>query len=110
MPNTYPTSRNGYDVIIPLTQDQILAMNQVLVPNQNNSYAPTRNNHTFSIMSHDDTHDFYFTPNYDYDRNGIPEYEQVVVIHDEGGGSGADRYSTFTVDENEKTLTIDYNN
>ena len=105
---SYRTSNENYDIIIPLTQEQFLAMNQDLVPNQYLSYAPVRNHHIFSVLPHDTSHDFYFSPNYDYDRNGIPEHEQIVIIHD--GEGGPDRYSTFVVNENDKTLTISYNN
>ena len=106
---SYRTSNENYDIIIPLTQEQFLAMNQDLVPNQYLSYAPIRNHHIFSVLPHDASHDFYFSPNYDYDRNGIPEHEQIVIIHD-GGEGGPDKYSTFVVNENDKTLTISYNN
>lgn len=105
---SYRTSNSDYDVIVPLTQQQFLAMRQNPVPNIYGSYAPDRN-HPKRVMLHDNTHDFYFTPNYDYDRNGIPEYEQVVIINEGGGGTGEDRYSTFVVNENNKTLTISYN-
>lgn len=106
---SYRTSNSDYDVIVPLTQQQFLVMNQNPVPNLNGSYAPARNHHIFSVFSHDNTHDFYFSPNYDYDRNGIPEHEQVVIINEGSGGTGEDRYSTFIVNENNKTLTISYN-
>ena len=89
MSTSYRTSNQNFPVIIPTTQAQILAINQDLIPSStgsNGSYAPIRNHHTFSVFSYDDSHDFYFSPNYDYDRNSITEYQQVVIEKEEIGG------------------------
>ena len=86
MSTSYRTSNPNFPVIIPTTQAQLLAINQDLVPDENNSYAPIRNHHAFGVFSYDDSHDFYFSPNYDYDRSSITEYEQVVIKKEETGG------------------------
>ena len=130
---SYNTSNQDYKVIIPASQAEILSMNEQLVPNtfqdlisssQWRSYAPIRNHHNFSVLSHDLIHDFYFSPNYSYDRDSIVEYQQIV-INGEGSGSGSctiywenisgedeesqgDKFSVFTVNEPNKTLTINY--
>lgn len=109
---SWKTSNQNYDVIIPVTQQEILSINQDLVPNRFGSYAPVRNNHVFSVLFCDGYHDFYFSPNYDYNRDSIAEYEQVVIINDGGGGGGSsdsDRYSIYLVDNNDKKLHINYN-
>ncbi len=124
---SYNTSNQNYKVIIPASQAEILEMNQELVPNLYNSYAPIRNHHNFSVLPHDLVHDFYFSPNYDYDRDSIIEYQQVIIDDgEEGGGScdcslywedmsgedgqdiKKDKFSIFTVNEPAKILTINY--
>ena len=107
---SYNTSNQNYKVIIPANQEEILAMYQELIPNLYNSYAPIRNNHNFSVLSHDQVHDLYFSDSYDYDRDSIIEYQQIVIINKKDSDSdGNDKFSKFTVDETNKTLTISYN-
>lgn len=78
-------------VSIPTTQQQILSINEDFVPKTSvyidsegeprteYHYTPHRNRHTFGALYHNQTHDFYFSPNYNYDRNSIVEYQQVVI-------------------------------
>ena len=98
---SYNISEQQHNVIVPMTQDQILAINQNFVPNitltteyigiqgynpydfydssHSYSFAPIRNYHNFSVLFHDKSHDFYFS-DYNYNKTGIPEYEQVVIV------------------------------
>lgn len=102
---SYNISEQQHNVIIPMTQDQILAINQNFVPNiaiessessedtesyeynpydfydssHSYSFAPIRNYHNFSVFYHDDDNSFYFSPNYDYDKDSISEYQQIII-------------------------------
>lgn len=57
MPSTYRTSNTNFVISQPETQAEILAINEEIIPQKNldnfDVYAPNRNLHIYSVMSHD---------------------------------------------------------
>ena len=58
MPSTYRTSNTNFVISESSTQAEILSINEQVIPQKNiegfDVYAPSRNLHVYSVMSHDD--------------------------------------------------------
>ena len=63
MPSTYSTSNTNYVISFPSTQEQKLAQYQEKIPQRSvdipplTYYAPSRNIHSYSVMSHEEETD-----------------------------------------------------
>lgn len=51
-----------------------------------NYIAPIRNKNVYSALSHNDSADNIYAPNYSYGEHTIPDYSQDINIIVDGGG------------------------